>query len=57
LPLGTPALEAHDLDRYRETLAMVDAETIAGVSRVRELILSQVAGSQLAKAQAFEFRR
>jgi len=57
LPLGTPALEAHDLDHYRETLAMVDAETLAGVSRVRELILSRVAGSQLAKAQAFEFRR
>jgi hypothetical protein len=57
LPLGTPAMEAHDLDRYRETLAMVDAETMPGVSRVRELILNQVLGSRLSKAEAFEFRR
>jgi predicted esterase len=57
LPFGTPAMEAHDLDRYRETLAMVDAETMPGVSRVRELILNQVLGSRLLKAEAFEFRR
>ena len=50
-------MEAHDLDRYRETLAMVDAETMPGVSRVRELILNQVLGSRLSKAEAFEFRR
>ena len=57
LPLGTPAIEAHGLEHYRETLGMVDAETLPGVRRVRELILNQVAGSQLLKAEAFEFRR
>lgn len=57
LPLGTPAIEAHELDRYRETLGMVDAERLPGVSRVRELILNQVIGSKLAKTEAFEFWR
>lgn len=57
LPLGTPAIEAHELDRYRETLSMVDGAAPLGVRRVRELILNQVVGAKLLKSQAFEFWR
>lgn len=57
LPIGTPAIEAHELSRYRETLKLVDESHLVGVSRVREMILGQVAGSQLSKAEVFEFRR
>jgi hypothetical protein len=57
LPLGTPALSAHDLDRYCETLGLVDKTNLAGVSRVREMILSQLTGSKLETTQTFEFDR
>ena len=57
LPIGSPSLEAHELARYRETLDLVDHSQIAGVSRVREMILGQLAGSRLVKASAFELSR
>ncbi len=57
LPVGAPALEAHELNRYRETLGMVDATTLTGVSRVRELILGQLVYGELQKAETFEFDR
>jgi pimeloyl-ACP methyl ester carboxylesterase len=57
LPLGAPALAAHNLDRYCETLGLVDKTHISGVSRVREMILSQLKGSKLETTQTFEFDR
>jgi hypothetical protein len=57
LPLGAPALEAHELVRYRETLGMVDATKLVGVSRVRDLILNQLLNGKLEKAETFEFNR
>ena len=57
LPLGAVSLEAHELNRYRETLAMVDQTPIEGVSRVRDLILGQLNGAKLEKSETFEFSR
>ena len=57
LPLGAPALEAHELVRYRETLGMVDTTKLDGVSRVRDLILNQLLSGKLEKAETFEFNR
>ena len=57
LPVGAPALEAHELSRYCETLAMVDGTQLKGVSRLRELILGQFSNGSLVKAETFEFTR
>ena len=57
LPIGTPAIEAHELAHYRETLGLVDDSNLAGVSRVRELILGQLDGSKLVKAEVVAFSR
>ena len=57
LPLGSPALSAHDLDKYCETLGLVDKTQLTGVSRVRQMIMSQLIGSKLETTKTFEFDR
>jgi hypothetical protein len=54
---GVPAIEAHELRHYMGTLREVDQTQMVGPSRVRELIVSQLKGSELTDTQTYEFNR
>jgi len=57
LQQGAPAIEAHKLEHYFGTLREVDQTKMAGPSRVRDLIVSQLKGSELSETQTYEFNR
>lgn len=57
LQLGAPAIEAHKLEHYFGTLREVDQTKMIGPSRVRDLILSQLKGGELAETKTYEFNR
>lgn len=49
---GESTISAHKLESYEQTLVEVDDSKIAGVSRIRDLILSQIQGSPTAQNYA-----
>ena len=57
LHLGVPAIEAHELENYFGTLQEVDQTKMLGASRVRDLIVGQLKGSELTETQTYEFNR
>ncbi len=57
LQIAEPALNAHEFDHYQKSLALADVSANKGVSRIREMILNQLSGSQLISTQGFRFSR